>query len=101
MMPAHIGLPANHRVYYPIYAKCVELGVPVKINCGVPGPLRFAHLQRTINLDEVYTQLIRRAEQRELEGRAATRLEEQFQLFLVGALALLALEAMIGERSRA
>ena len=34
-------------------------------------------------------------------GRAATRLEEQFQLFLVGALALLALEAMIGERSRA
>jgi predicted TIM-barrel fold metal-dependent hydrolase len=53
MMPALVGLPANHRVYYPIYAKCAELGVPVKINAGFPGPLRFGTLQRTINLDEV------------------------------------------------
>lgn len=53
MMPALVGLPANHAVYFPIYAKCVELGVPVKINAGFPGPLRFGELQRPSNLDEV------------------------------------------------
>lgn len=53
-----------------------------------------------INLDEVYTQLVRRAEQTELEGKQGVRLEEQFQIFLAAALALLAIEAMIGERPR-
>lgn len=72
-----------------------------KVAAASKGGVYFNVATGAINLDEVYTQLVRRAEQRELEGRAATRLEEQFQLFLVGALALLALEAMIGERSRA
>jgi uncharacterized protein len=30
--------PLNHRLYYPVYATCVELGLPVSINIGVPGP---------------------------------------------------------------
>ena len=28
----------NHRLYYPVYAACEELGLPVSINVGVPGP---------------------------------------------------------------
>jgi predicted TIM-barrel fold metal-dependent hydrolase len=28
----------NHRLYYPVYAVCEELGLPVSINIGVPGP---------------------------------------------------------------
>jgi predicted TIM-barrel fold metal-dependent hydrolase len=28
----------NHRLYYPVYAACAELGLPVSINVGVPGP---------------------------------------------------------------
>jgi len=30
--------PLNHRLYYPVYAACAELGLPVSINVGVPGP---------------------------------------------------------------
>jgi predicted TIM-barrel fold metal-dependent hydrolase len=32
LRPFMIGLPADDRRYYPIYAKCVELGVPVSIH---------------------------------------------------------------------
>lgn len=53
MMPALVGLPPNHACYFPVYAKCTELGIPVKINCGVPGPLRPAWTQQPIYLDEV------------------------------------------------
>ncbi len=28
----------NHRLYYPVYATCEELSLPVSINIGVPGP---------------------------------------------------------------
>ena len=28
----------NHRLYYPVYATCAELGIPVSINIGIPGP---------------------------------------------------------------
>ena len=28
----------NHRLYYPVYAACEEVGLPVSINVGVPGP---------------------------------------------------------------
>jgi predicted TIM-barrel fold metal-dependent hydrolase len=30
--------PLNDKLYYPIYAVCAELGLPVSINVGVPGP---------------------------------------------------------------
>jgi predicted TIM-barrel fold metal-dependent hydrolase len=29
------GLPANDRRYYPLYAKCVELDVPVRVYCSM------------------------------------------------------------------
>lgn len=53
LMPSVTGLPPTHACYYPIYMKCVELGIPLKINVGVPGPLRPAEPQRTYYLDEV------------------------------------------------
>ena len=31
-------VPIDHRLAYPIYAKCVELDLPIFINVGVPGP---------------------------------------------------------------
>ena len=53
MMPALVGLPPNHATYFPVYAKCVELGIPVKINVGIPGPLRPGWVQQPLYLDEV------------------------------------------------
>lgn len=53
IMPAVVGIPTTHALYYPIYTKCIELGVPLTTNLGVPGPLRPAELQRPINLDQV------------------------------------------------
>ena len=38
---------------YPIYAKCVELGVPIFLNAGVPGPRVPMHCQHVEHLDEV------------------------------------------------
>jgi len=34
LVPYGFHLPPNHRRYYPFYAKCVELGVPVMIQIG-------------------------------------------------------------------
>jgi predicted TIM-barrel fold metal-dependent hydrolase len=43
----------NDKKMYPIYAKCVELGLPVFVCAGVPGPrLKFAP-QRVELIDEV------------------------------------------------
>ncbi len=30
--------PLNDKLYYPIYEACAELGLPVSINVGIPGP---------------------------------------------------------------
>src|SRR5580658_1917435 len=53
IMPSLVGLPPNHACYFPVYSKCVELGIPIKINIGVPGPLRPAMMQQPMALDEV------------------------------------------------
>ncbi|WP_227378138.1 amidohydrolase family protein [Haladaptatus halobius] len=34
VVPYGFGYPPNHRRYYPFYAKCAELGVPVSIQVG-------------------------------------------------------------------
>jgi len=31
-------VPVNDRAYYPIYAECIDLDIPMIINAGVPGP---------------------------------------------------------------
>ncbi len=53
IMPSMVGLPPNHASYFPIYAKCVELGLSIKINVGVPGPMRPTSMQVPMLLDEV------------------------------------------------
>lgn len=37
--PSPWGLPPNDRWYYPLYAKCVELGLKLFTYVGMPGPL--------------------------------------------------------------
>ncbi len=39
--------------FYPVYAKCVELGIPIFLNAGVPGPRVPMHCQHVEHLDEV------------------------------------------------
>ncbi|HEX7096104.1 MAG TPA: amidohydrolase family protein [Acidimicrobiales bacterium] len=46
-------VPINGPLMYPLYAACVELGIPMFINVGVPGP-RFPMMpQHAEHLDEV------------------------------------------------
>ena len=51
--PFMTGLPPDDRVYYPAYAKCVELDLPISINTGIPGPPAPGRVQDPIFLDEV------------------------------------------------
>lgn len=53
MMGALTNCAPTDPLCYPIYTKCIELGIPIVINIGVPGPLRFAKFQRPIDLDEI------------------------------------------------
>lgn len=47
------GAPPNQKMYWPIYAKCCELNVPVCIQVGHTGPLLPSDPGRPIYLDEV------------------------------------------------
>ena len=48
------GLPPNDRRYYPLYAECVELDIPVCLQVGHTGPLRSSEPGRPIPyLDDV------------------------------------------------
>lgn len=54
MLPWLWGLPPNDRRYYPLYAECVELGVPFCTQVGHTGPLRTSETGRPIPyLDDV------------------------------------------------
>ena len=53
ILPAAIGLPPNHACYFPIYAKCVELGIPVRMNVGLPAFQGAGWVQHPMHLDEV------------------------------------------------
>jgi hypothetical protein len=53
LVPFLFNRPPNDKVCFPIYAKCIELGVPVSVNTGIPGPPMPAEPQRPIYLDEV------------------------------------------------
>jgi predicted TIM-barrel fold metal-dependent hydrolase len=45
--------PINAPLYYPVYAACEELGLPVAINVGVPGPLVRSGCQDPVLLEDV------------------------------------------------
>ena len=51
--PFAIDVAPSDRVYYPVYAKCVELGLPLTINTGIPGPPAPAACQDPLHLDRV------------------------------------------------
>ncbi len=53
IVPFLIDRPPNDKSCYPIYAKCIELGLPVSVNTGIPGPPMPAEPQRPLYLDEV------------------------------------------------
>jgi predicted TIM-barrel fold metal-dependent hydrolase len=46
-------VPIDDRLYYPVYATCVELDLPIVINAGVPGPRVPAWCQHVEHLDRV------------------------------------------------
>ena len=43
----------SHRLYYPFYAACEELGLPVSINVGIPGPQVRSRCQDPVLLEDV------------------------------------------------
>jgi predicted TIM-barrel fold metal-dependent hydrolase len=45
--------PLNHAVFYPLYATCEELGLPVSINIGIPGPRVRSRCQDPVLLEDV------------------------------------------------
>lgn len=53
LLPSPWGTPPNHKWYYPIYARCVELGLVVVTYVGMPGPLWPTYPNHPLHLDEV------------------------------------------------
>ena len=53
MMGALTNLRPTDPLCFPIYTKCIELQIPVVINIGFPGPLRYARYQSPLDLDDV------------------------------------------------
>ncbi|HTZ14912.1 MAG TPA: amidohydrolase family protein [Mycobacterium sp.] len=45
--------PPSDAVYYPLYAKCAELNLPLCLNTGLPGPPIPGEVQNPIHLDRV------------------------------------------------
>lgn len=45
--------PPSDAVYYPLYAKCAELDLPLCVNTGIPGPPIPGEVQHPIHLDRV------------------------------------------------
>jgi len=46
-------VPINDKRYYPVYAKCIELDLPIFVCAGVPGPRVPMESQRVELIDEV------------------------------------------------
>jgi uncharacterized protein len=51
--PHWFGLAPNHALYYPYYAKCAELEVPIQIQVGHSAQRRMPTVARPMLLDEV------------------------------------------------
>ena len=46
-------LPSTHPLYYPLYAACVELDIPVCLQVGLTGPLRSSEPGRPLHIERV------------------------------------------------
>lgn len=53
VMPLSTQVPINHALHYPVYSVCEELGIPVAINVGVPGPRVRSRVQHPELLEDV------------------------------------------------
>jgi len=53
IVPYRDGKRASHRSYFPLYAKCVELGIPVTITVGLPLVQREGMVQNPKHLDKI------------------------------------------------
>src|SRR6185437_4157916 len=52
-VPFMINLPPDDKAYFPLYAKCIELDLPISVNTGIPGPPAPGKCQDPMYLDEV------------------------------------------------
>ncbi|MEE2674820.1 MAG: amidohydrolase family protein [Myxococcota bacterium] len=59
VVPFLYNLPPNHRSYYPLYAKCIDLDLPISVNTGIPGPPKPGECQHPMHLDQVCFELPR------------------------------------------
>jgi len=55
----------------------------------------------TLNLDDIYEELVASAQKRELESATMIAYDERFQIFLVAGIVLLVCEVLISERKKA
>lgn len=53
VMPSIVGRPPDDAAFFPLYAACCDLQVPITVNVGFPGPRTPAATQRPLHLDEV------------------------------------------------
>lgn len=53
VVPFLHDLPPNHRSYYPLYTRCIDLDLPISINTGIPGPPMPGECQHPMHLDRV------------------------------------------------
>ena len=53
IVPYRDGKRASHRSYFPLYAKCIELDIPVTITVGMPLVQRRGIVQNPKHLDKV------------------------------------------------
>jgi predicted TIM-barrel fold metal-dependent hydrolase len=47
------GLPPTDYRYFPLYTKCIDIGLPISINTGLPGPPMPGRCQDPMYLDEI------------------------------------------------
>jgi predicted TIM-barrel fold metal-dependent hydrolase len=52
-VPFQVGKPLDDRIYFPLYTKCVELGIPVTAPVGISGPRVPSMLQHPEHLDDL------------------------------------------------
>jgi len=53
VIPCMLDVAPDDRIYYPLYAKAVELALPVTITTGIPGPTLPGKCQDPMHLDAV------------------------------------------------
>jgi hypothetical protein len=53
VMPLATQVPTNDARHYPVYSVCEELGIPVAINVGIPGPRVRSKVQHPELLEDV------------------------------------------------